>query len=109
MSPFGYNHTVCSLINPLSRDEATRQGFNWSDYETPFPKVEKIIKGSMLPEDISQIPDDVLGWAIECEVTLKPFRIIRQELEFYRKHHLPLPRRHPDQRYLDRLTWYFNY
>ena len=38
-----------------------------------------------------------------CEVSGKPFRIIKQELEFYRKHHLPVPRRHPDQRHLDRM------
>ena len=36
-------------------------------------------------------------------MTGKPFRIIPQELEFYRKHHLPIPRRHPDQRHLDRM------
>ncbi len=77
--------------------------FNWSDYESPFPKVDKIIPARKLPEDISSIPDDILNWAIECEVTGKPFRIIPQELEFYRKHHLPIPRRHPDQRHLDRM------
>jgi CxxC-x17-CxxC domain-containing protein len=78
--------------------------FNWSTYEPPFPQVEKIIKASMLPEDISKIPDDILNWAIECEITKKPFRIIKQELEFYRKHCLPIPRRHPDQRHLDRMN-----
>ena len=57
----------------------------------------------MLPESISDIPDDILNWAIECEITKKPFRIIKQELEFYRKHNLPIPRRHPDQRHLDRM------
>ena len=77
--------------------------FNWSDYESPKPKVDKIIPASKLPEDISEIPDDILNWAIECEITKKPFRIIREELEFYRKHNLPIPRRHPDQRHLDRM------
>ena len=78
--------------------------FNWSDYESPFPTVEKIIPGSKLPDSIESIPDDILNWAIECEVTKKPFRIINQELEFYRKHNLPIPRRHPDQRHLDRMA-----
>ncbi|MCX6807789.1 MAG: hypothetical protein NTZ80_03270, partial [Patescibacteria group bacterium] len=36
--------------------------------------------------------------------TKKPFRIIKQELDFYRKHNLPLPKRHPDQRHKDRLS-----
>ena len=104
MSPFGYNETVASEYYPLTRSEALSQGFNWSDYEAPFPKVEKIIQASLLPKDISKIPDDILNWAIECEVTKKPFRIIKQELDFYRKHSLPIPRRHPDQRHLDRMA-----
>lgn len=69
----------------------------------PLPKVDKTIAAKKLPEDIVEIPDDILNWAIECEVTKKPFRIIRQELEFYRKHSLPIPKRHPDQRRIDRM------
>jgi hypothetical protein len=78
--------------------------FNYSDYEPPFPQVSKIIPAHKLPDNIEDIPDDILNWAIECEITKKPFRIIRQELEFYRKHSLPIPRRHPDQRHLDRMS-----
>ncbi len=77
--------------------------FNWSTYESPFPKVEKIIPASKLLETIVEIPDDILNWAIECEVTKKPFRIIKQELDFYRKHNLPIPRKHPNQRHLERM------
>ena len=77
--------------------------FNWSDYEAPFPQVDKVIPASKLPDSIESIPDDILNWAIECEVSLKPFRIIKQELEFYRKHNLPIPRRHPDVRHMDRM------
>jgi hypothetical protein len=39
-----------------------------------------------------------------CEITGRPYRIVKQELEFYRKHNLPLPRRHPDQRHADRMA-----
>ncbi len=103
ISPFGYNETVANDYLPLSREVARKGWYNWSDYESPLPKVEKVIKSSLLPEDISQIPDDILNWAIECEVSGKPFRIIRQELAFYRKHHLPIPKRHPDVRHMDRM------
>ena len=77
--------------------------FHWSDYEAPFPKVEKIILANKIPDDIALIPDDILNWAIECEVTKKPFRIIKQELEFYRKHHLPIPKKHPEHRHIERM------
>ena len=104
LSPFGYNETVAQEYYPFSRDVALQHLYNWSDYEAPFPKVEKIIPASKLPDDITKIPDDILNWAIECEVTKRPFRIIKQELEFYRKHNLSIPRRHPDQRHLDRMA-----
>ncbi|EKD44619.1 MAG: hypothetical protein ACD_71C00073G0001 [uncultured bacterium (gcode 4)] len=111
ISPFGYNETVAQEYFPMTRTDAincvspdNKPIFNWSDYEAPFPRVEKVIPAAKLPEDIVKIPDDILNWAIECEVTGKPFRIIKQELEFYRKHNLPIPRRHPDQRHLDRMA-----
>ncbi len=104
MSSFWYNETVANEYFPLTKQEALEKWFNWSGYEAPFPKVEKIIPASKLPSDIKEIPDDILNWAIECEVTKKPFRIIKPELEFYRKHNLWVPKRHPDQRHLDRMS-----
>jgi hypothetical protein len=62
-----------------------------------------MIPADKLPDNIKDIPDDILNWAIECEITKKPFRIIKPELEFYRKHNLGVPKRHPDQRHLDRI------
>jgi len=32
------------------------------------------------------------------------FRIIKEELEFYRKHNLPIPRKHPDDRHKQRIS-----
>ncbi len=104
-----YNQTMTMDKYPLTKEEALKQWFTWSDYEAQFPKVEKIIPASKLPDDISKIPDDILNWAVECEVTKKPFRIVRAELEFYRKHHLPIPRKHPDERYRERTKIYLNY
>ncbi len=105
LSPFGYNETVAQEYYPLLKEEAIKVDlFNWSDYEAPFPKVEKIIPANKLPENIKDIPDDILNWAIECEMTKKPFRIVEPELEFYRKYNLPIPKRHPDQRHLDRMA-----
>ncbi|MDD5769473.1 MAG: hypothetical protein PHE25_00750 [Candidatus Gracilibacteria bacterium] len=103
ISPFGYNETIANEWFPLTREEAINKNFKWSDYEPPFPHVDKIIPSNKLPKDITKIPDDILNRAIECEITKKPFRIIKQELEFYRKHNLPIPKRHPDQRHLDRM------
>ncbi|MEI8092158.1 MAG: hypothetical protein WCG98_08435 [bacterium] len=52
---------------------------------------------------IDSVTDDILKVAIACKVTQKPFRIIKQELDFYRRHHIPLPRKHPDVRHQKRM------
>ncbi|MDP3976030.1 MAG: hypothetical protein Q8P95_03875 [bacterium] len=102
-SPFGYNETSAQENFPLEKEQAQKQGFNWSDYQSPLPKVEKTLPASRLPEAVKDIPDDVLNWAILCEETQRPYKIVAQELRFYRKHQLPLPRRHPDVRHNERL------
>jgi len=104
LSPFWYNETMAQEYYPLTKEETEQKWFNWSDYEAPISKVEKIIPADKLPDNIADIPDDILNWAVECELTKKPFRIIKKELEFYRNHNLPIPRRHPDQRHLDRMA-----
>ncbi len=104
ISPFGYNETFADEFFPSTQASALAQGFNWSDYEPPAPQVSKTIPADRLPDHIEDIPDDILNWAIVCEVSGKPFRIVKAELDFYRKHKLPIPRRHPDQRHLDRMA-----
>lgn len=103
-SPFGYNKTTAQLYYPLTREQALADGFAWDDTEQDSPNVEKIIDADQLPDNIRDVPDDILQWAIRCEVTNKPYRITQQELAFYRNQSIALPRRSPDQRHLDRFA-----
>lgn len=103
ISFFGYNETQAMDYFPMTREQVLARGWNWCDYESVV-EATRTIPGARLPDDIRNVPDDVLNWAVTCEKTGKPFKIIAQELQFYREHRLPLPRRHPDQRHLDRLA-----
>ncbi|HLD32658.1 MAG TPA: hypothetical protein VJB10_03660 [Candidatus Peribacteraceae bacterium] len=103
-SCFGYNESTASEIFPMSKEEAMGQGFNWRDEEDIKLDVEKVIPASDLPDSIEDIPDDILNWAIRCEKTNKPFKLINQELKFYRTHRIPVPHIHPDERYRIRLS-----
>ena len=47
--------------------------------------------------------DSITNKIIVCEVSGKPFRIIKQELDFYRKYSIPLPIWHPDIRHQERI------
>ncbi len=103
ISTFWYNESAAQDHYPKDKSETMAIWAKWSDFENPKPEVSKIIPSSKLPTTIWEIPDDIVNWAIECENTKKPFRIIRQELDFYRKHDLPIPRLHPDERHKRRL------
>ena len=111
ISPFWYNETIAMEHYPIERRDVVHNVstdaepiFKWSDYENPKPDVTKIIPASKLPKDIADVPDDILNWAIECEVTGKPFRIVKYELDFYRELSLGIPKRHPNQRHMDRIN-----
>jgi hypothetical protein len=103
-APFGYNETVAQDYYPLAKQEALKRGFNWREREDAIPDVEKVIPAARLPDSIDDIPDDILNWALECQATGRPYRINKQELAFYRRMHLPIPRLHPDERHRLRLA-----
>ncbi len=104
LSPFCYNETIASDYFPLTEKEVTGKGWKWRRQKDDIPAVERIIPGAQLPATIDEVPDDVLSWAIECAVSGRPFRIIRQELDFYRQMRLPVPRLHPDIRHAQRMA-----
>lgn len=86
LNPYGYNETIAMDPFPLTREEALARGYKWCDYEVPAPKADA--------------SDESI---ITCEVSGKVFKLTAQELAFYKKMNLPLPKRHPDQRHADRM------
>ena len=51
-----------------------------------------------MPE-ISDIDDSTENLVVSCEQSGKIFRIIKEELAFYKQYNIPLPRKHPEIRY----------
>lgn len=98
ISSFGYNETKAFDTMPLSKEEVLKRGWIWSDYEPPESTDLKTIDASRLPDDITTVPDDILTCVIASEQRGKPFRLIPQELAFYRKKGLPVPHKHPHER-----------
>ncbi len=105
ISSFAYNETAAHMFLPLSQEEAIEKGYIRLDKEYPvnIPNGIETIAAYDLPLSSDPTSEEILGKAILCEKTWKPFRIIKQELEFYRKHNLPLPRKHPDVRHEERI------
>ncbi|MFA6256057.1 MAG: hypothetical protein WC606_02630 [Candidatus Absconditabacterales bacterium] len=105
ISLFGYNETEANSYYPLSKEEIIAKGWNRYDesHKTKISDGIRQVYAKDLPVDITDVDDSILDKIVICEITGKPFRIIKQELEFYRKYSIPLPKRCPDQRHIERM------
>lgn len=101
MSHVGYNDSIAQYYIPLTREEAKNQGFHWNDYEKINAELESV-EGKNLPDSIDEVSNDILSKRIKCEHDEKYFRIIQQELDFYKKHGIALPHLCPDCRHFAR-------
>jgi hypothetical protein len=97
MTPFAYNESMAMFYFPLSKDEVLRRGWKWEE-----PPEHHEISGAedarTLPDSIDEASDNVWKKVWRCTETGRPFKIIPQELTFYRLARQPLPRLHPDVR-----------
>lgn len=103
LSPFGYNETVAQEWYPMLQEQLDLCWYKWSAYQSPKPSSDKVLQWAELPERIEEVEETILHYAIACEITGKLFRILPEELAFYRTHGIPLPRKHPDQRHQERM------
>lgn len=97
----------------MTEEEIHERGWNWRADET------KSFTGDVVqPFAIEQYDERIVGFdtaqrninellkgVIRCEVTGKPFKIIRQELAFYIENHISVPTKHPDQRHRERIQF----
>lgn len=99
ISPFGYNESIATEYFPLTKQEATKQGFKWTERDK-----EPVIQTCEIPELINNVPDSIIDETLVCEKCGKNYRIVSQELKFYRQHKIPIPRRCTNCRHFDRLA-----
>jgi hypothetical protein len=99
---FPYNHTKANDYYPLTKDESLAQGYGWHDEDKKDFAPSSI---NSIPDHIKDAPDSTPQGTLSCEETGKNFRTTPQEFKLYRRLGLPLPRRHPDTRFYDRLVF----
>lgn len=98
ISPFAYNESAAQDYFPLNKDEAP----TWTDFIQPKPKVSKTVTVDKIPDNSRETNNEILDWAIVCEVSGKPFKLIPAELKFYQEQGFPIPRQHPQVRHKNR-------
>ncbi len=103
LSPFAYNETLAhEQHRPLSKEQVLAHGWKWKE-ETETSTGKETIRLHDSSLSITEVSDAITKEILACERCRKNYRIIPQELAFYRTHMIPLPRLCPDCRYTDRL------
>lgn len=114
-SPFGYNETAAQEYFPLSREKAIENGYQWREKDERNYNIN--IKGEDLLEDVTDVDDGILEKVIGCMhydkndhgdincsiACTSAFKILPDELSFYHRMNLPLPRLCPNCRHYNRL------
>jgi hypothetical protein len=97
-SPFDYNETAAQDYHPLTKSEVLELGWRWHEQEEGSQGGKSIIPKT------SDATDDLVKQVLYCSVTGKAYKIIPQELRFYREQNLPIPTKCPDQRRRERMA-----
>lgn len=100
-SPFAYNESLANEYFSLKKEEVLKKGLKWREDES-----RKEYKGEYveIPKKIENVTDEICDKILTCEITGRAYKIIPQELNFYKKMNLPVPKRCSDQRYFDRMA-----
>jgi hypothetical protein len=109
LSPFGYNETLAQEYFPLTKEEALQKGYQWRDLDEKDYHIT--LKNEEIPDSVHNINDSIVQDIIQCAQSFDPkvsgcstaFRIIPEELSFYKRMNLPIPRNCPNCRHYERL------
>jgi hypothetical protein len=109
-SPFGYNVTTAQEFFPLAKEVAVDKGYPWKEPEEKNYKID--ILPEDLPEAIDQVDGDIISKVIGCEhkglcqeTCMTAFKIVPEELKFYQRMGIPLPRLCSNCRHYQRIKF----
>jgi hypothetical protein len=104
-SSYTYNETAAHAYMPLSKAETENRGYKWKEnIQSVEDHSSKSVSESKisLPDSVHDTDDVICQQTLACTETGKPYRVIKPELEFYRKMNLPLPRLCPEAQRVER-------
>ena len=103
MSAGPFNFSTAFLSFPeTKKEDILKLGGYWEDI------LENHIDGIQtkdLPDDIKDVPDEIITKALICPGTGWRFNIAQNELIFYKQNNIPLPRYHFDVRIKDNMKY----
>lgn len=99
LSPFAYNETVAQEYYPITKEFALSQGWRWQDDD---PK-DFLPSSVEIPDNITDTDDSICDVILACQKTGKNYKIVPQELKFYKKYCIPSPVFCPEVRHQRRF------
>ena len=110
ISPLAYNESIAYEYFPLTKEGAEEYGMSWS--EIAEKNYASTIKFENIPDLLEDVADSITGEVLECAHHDKKcshqcttaFKIIPQELAFYKRFNIPLPKLCPNCRYFERIS-----
>ena len=96
LSPYFYNISIATSYAGYD-DIETAKKYGYFVSEIPDLTLKtggEVIRSDNLPKNIADVNDNIIEAIILDSKNNKKFRYVRQEIDFYRKHNLALPREH---------------
>ncbi len=103
LSPFGYNETLAKEYFPLTRDEALSKRYRFQEKSTGTFGKETMVEEN-IPNSIDKADDSILSEILACNECGKNFKIVRAELDFYKRMGLPIPHKDFECRHQARMS-----
>ncbi len=97
IAPVYYNETRGNLYMPLTKEEVLTKGWNWED-KVPGVFNKGNIEMDSVPDDLSEINDEFISNIFTCKSCSKNYNITAEEMLFYKRENLSLPRKCADCR-----------
>ena len=91
-SYFGYNESCAMEQFSLTKEEALKEGYSWQD-NTQRTAGKETLRPEEIPESIYDVDDSILDQILFCINCQRNYKIVQNELNFYRKMKVPIPRR----------------
>ena len=104
-SATSYDESLSWIYTPLSIDEQKKQWFRV--IEEDFWNKADFKNLSDLPDKIDEISDETKKWWFWDEISKRPFQILGEDIEFYKKLKVPLNDRFYIRRIKENFYWMF--
>jgi hypothetical protein len=103
IAPVCYNETQGNYYMPLSKEEVLSRSWLWED-KVPGTFGKETILPDEIPDTIDEIKENIFSEIFKCLECKKNYNIVPNELAFYQREKIPLPRICPPCRYKKRFN-----